>query len=972
MLIVDKYLIMLFWVSFQLLMVMASGCSLPSETSNSSVTNLVTETGRPNTFALITSKNTVPLCFDSSDHQGVIRAINDLQHDIERVTGRKPELQPCDVFTGSSVIIGTLDNSKLISSLVESGKLEVSDIKGKWESFVITTIEKPVPGVDQAMVIVGSDKRGTIYGIYELSQQLGVSPWYWWADVPVKKRQQVYINPGRYKSGEPKVKYRGIFINDENPSLGPWAGKKFGGCNSKMYVHMFELILRLRGNYLWPAMWGKSIYEDDPESARLANEYGVVLGSSHHEPMTRAQADWGRAKANCGNGQWNYSNNEEGLKKFWTEGIERNKDHEVLITIGMRGDGDEGMDNSEGMEAGARLMEKIVADQRKIIQDVKGVDPATVPQMWALYKEVTNFYDYGVRLPDDVTMLWCDDNWGNIRRLPSPEERHRSGRAGIYYHFDYCGSPHNYKWLNYNPLPKIWEQMNMAYHYGADRIWVVNVGDLKPMEVPIEFFIRMGWDPEAMSKEKIAEFTLKWAEREFGSEYAEEIANIVSKYAKYNGWRKPESIKPETFSQINYQEAERVINAWKEITKKAEMINEKLSPEYRDAFYQLVLYPTKASATVVEYKTGIAKHRLYTDQGRASANTLVTHLDYLYDLDNELRDTYHTIVGGKWRSMMNSDVLWKKTELPVKDLKNDAVLGVAVEGSKCAWPGETEVAKLPVVDSINQQRRWIDVFKRGSKNFVVSAVATKPWVILSSSSISINEDKRIWVSVDWDKVPIGEQNAEIRISGPEGQVVPIQLNTISSGKYTRKNVDAFGGLSGPIAISADSYVNNTKVDGVGWEAIPDYGRGSAGMAIFPVTAESILPPQKSPCLEYQVLITKTGEVHIDFILGVALKVQTDRGVRFAVSVDSKEPQVIDLFEDDKSSGKANYQPAFKGWSNWVMDNARTVKSTLQIDKPGIHKLKIWMVDPGVVLQEIILHDGDLQQSYFGPPVSKKN
>ncbi|MBN1408979.1 MAG: glycosyl hydrolase 115 family protein, partial [Calditrichaceae bacterium] len=371
----------------------------------------------PNTmaFPLVTKNQTAGLWCDSLDFKGVLRAIGDLQTDIEHVTGQRPHIFNEDIADTYPLIIGTLGKSALIDELASSGKLDVHDLRGKWESFVITTIDNPKPGIKQALVIAGSDKRGTIYGIYELSEQLGVSPWYWWADVPVKKRSEAYIIPGRYASGEPAVKYRGIFLNDEWPCLGRWTEEKFGGMNSEFYTKVFELLLRLRANYLWPAMWNSAFNEDDAENPRLADEYGIVMGTSHHEPMMRAHKEWTKRREQYGNGQWNYATNKEALKVFFREGISRNKKYENLITIGMRGDGDEGMVTTGSLESDIKLLESIMADQREIIADEMKTDPAAVPQLWALFTEVKKFYEAGLRVPDDVTLLWTDDNNGMLR-----------------------------------------------------------------------------------------------------------------------------------------------------------------------------------------------------------------------------------------------------------------------------------------------------------------------------------------------------------------------------------------------------------------------------------------------------------------------------------------------------------------------------------------------------------------------------
>lgn len=519
----------------------------------------------------------------------------------------------------------------------------------------------------------------------------------------------------------------------------------------------------------------------------------------------------------------------------------------------------------------------------------------------------------------------------------------------------------------------------MAWEYGADRIWIVNVGDLKPMEIPIEFFLRMAWNPKAMTKEKIGEFTLQWARREFGPEFAEPIADIVSKYAKYNGRRKPELLDRDTFCLVNYQEAERVLTAWQAITAEAEKINSQLPSEYRDAFYQLVLYPTKASAVVTEMYIAAGRNQLYAAQGRASANAQAEYVRMLFQLDRELTETYHQLRGGKWNHMMaqthigytswrdpRDNMMPKITEVTPEP---SALLGVTVEGSESAWPGESNPAVLPPFDSLSQQCRWIDVFKRGSENFTYSVTANQPWVLLNSASGSVDQDQRIWVEIDWDKVPVGEQNAVVTISRSGEESIQVRLKAACSDKYTRQKIDAFGGLTGPTAIAAESAVKNIAAGGLRWEKIPDYGRGLSGMAIFPVTAGSVMPPENAPCLEYPVFIPEAGEIHVDLVTGPTMNVQPDRGLRIAVSFDHQSPQIIDAFEDQLSGGEGIHAPAIRDWDKWVRDNARILKSTHPILEPGVHTLKIWMVDPGVVLESLIIYSGNLPDSYLGPTIS---
>jgi hypothetical protein len=456
-------------------------------------------------FAVVKGGKPVNVVCGQDDYEGVRIAASNLASDFGRVCGVKPQLvgEP----SGECVIVGSL-KSGLIQRLVKAGKVDGKELEGKTEKYLLQVVDNPTGGVSRALVIAGSDKRGAIYGVYELSRQMGVSPWYWWMDVPTPHNDNVYIKEGVFTDGEPKVKYRGIFINDEWPCFGNWAKARFGGINSKCYERVFELVLRLKGNFMWPAMWASAFYDDDAMNGPLADRMGVVMGTSHHEPMALAQQDWARNR----DGEWNYATNGEALRRFWTRGIERAKDWETVVTMGMRGDGDKPMDGSGNI----KLMEQIVGDQRKIIESVTGRPAAETPQVWALYKEVQDYYDQGMQVPDDVTLLLCDDNWGNVRRLPSLDAKPRKGGYGMYYHFDYVGGPRSSKWININPIPRVWEQMNLCYEYGVRELWIVNVGDLKPMEYPITFFLDMAWNPERYNASNLIEHSVDFCRSVFG------------------------------------------------------------------------------------------------------------------------------------------------------------------------------------------------------------------------------------------------------------------------------------------------------------------------------------------------------------------------------------------------------------------------------------------------------------------------
>jgi len=914
-------------------------------------------------FSIVSRNVAAILYVDSTDFPGVARAVGDLQADIARVTSRSAVVAHDPKSLGSdAIIVGTIGKSTLIDQMIHDRKIDVKPIAEKWESFLIQVVPNPLPGVASALVIAGSDKRGTIFGVYDLSDQIGVSPWYWWADVPIQHREELFVKPITFVQGPPAVKYRGIFLNDEAPSLTGWVQEKYGNYNHEFYIKVFELLLRLKANYLWPAMWNNAFNEDDPLNPQLADEYGIVMGTSHHEPMLRAQQEWKRH----GKGPWDYSANADFLKGFWSEGVERNKNYESIITLAMRGDGD--MPMTEG--ANIALLEKIVADQRKIIAERVNPDLSKVPQDWALYKEVQEYYEKGMRVPDDVTLLWCDDNWGNIRRLPTVEERKRSGGAGIYYHFDYVGDPRSYKWLNTNPIAKVWEQMNLAYHYGADRIWIVNVGDLKPMEFPIDFFLNLAWKPENWPKERISEFTRLWAERQFGPEFAPEIAGILSKYTKYNGRRKPELLEPDTFSLVNYHEAETVLADFQAAVAKAEEIYGKLPENQRDAFFELVLYPTKASAIVTELYITAGKNQLYASQGRASTNEVAAQARALFQADADLSAAYnHTLAHGKWNHMMDQTHIgytyWQQP--PVNAMPKvaeiaipaAAQLGVAVEGSALAWPGSAGEPTLPPFDVFDQQRRYIDVFNRGREPFVFTATPSVPWIVVSESQGKIEKEKRVSVSVDWSKVPRDIAKGSVKITDGNAREVVVNVDAFYPQGLRRDSVDGFVEGDGYVSMEAVHY--SKKIDGPSarWEKIDDLGRTLSSMSVFPVTAESLAPPQNSPHVEYKLYLFDPGAVEVEAILAPTLNFVPGRGLRYAISFDDEAPQVIDALA----------KRTVDDWATSVKDGVRKAKSTHALSGTGYHTLKFWMVDPGVVLQKLVVNLGGVKPSYLGPTES---
>lgn len=609
-------------------------------------------------FVWIANGKALPVLVDSQEDKGVLRAANDLLNDAKAVTGTTPTL----IYTPAgkqALIVGTID-SQWIKQLIASKKINGAELKGKTEKFIIQTIDNPFEGMEQAVVIAGSDKRGAIYGIYELSEQMGVSPWYYWADVPAEKHDIVSIKAGSYTDGEPAVRYRGLFLNDEAPCLTGWVkntfGTDFGG--HKFYEKVFELILRLRGNYLWPAMWQWSFYADDPLNSPTADEMGIIMGTSHHEPMARNHQEWARKRDEYG--AWDYATNQKTIDKFFREGMERAANTEDLITIGMRGDGDTPMGGKEGEDDKfvpdydymIKLMKKIINNQRKIIKDVTGKPAKQRPQVWALYKEVQELYDRGLRVPDDVIMLLSDDNWGDVRRLPNAEERKHPGGWGMYYHVDYVGAPRNSKWLNVSPIQHVWEQLQLTYSYGVDKLWVLNVGDLKPMEYPITLFMDMAWNPTKYTNDNLLEHARAFCAQQFGEEQADEAMRILNLYSKYNGRITAEMLNAETYN-IENGEWKKVSDEYLKLEAEALRQYISLKPEYKDAYKQLILFPVQAMANVYEmYYAQAMNHKLYKENN-PQANYWADKVEATFKRDAELSYDYnHVMANGKWNGMM--------------------------------------------------------------------------------------------------------------------------------------------------------------------------------------------------------------------------------------------------------------------------------------------------------------------------------
>lgn len=804
------------------------------------------EFGKDTGFILATNEQVLPVLFDENEFKGVKRAITDLQSDFERVTDVFPDIVS-EPTSNRMLIVGSIDNSKWIKELIERGKLDETLLKGKREKYIITTVQNPLHGVDEALVIAGSDMRGTIYGVYELSQQIGVSPWYWWADVPVVKREKIDFKPGVYTDGEPAVEYRGIFLNDEAPALTGWAQHTFGGFNHKFYEKVFELILRLKGNFLWPAMWGSAFYDDDSFNGGLADEMGIVMGTSHHEPMGRAHDEWRR----YGTGAWNYQTNPGVLHDFWRSGFERMKNFEKIVTVGMRGDGDEPMSEENDIA----LLENIIESQREIISEVTEEKAEKTPQVWALYKEVQDYYDKGMMVPDDVTLLLCDDNWGNVRKLPNPDDPKREGGYGMYYHFDYVGGPRNYKWINVTQVQRLWEQMNLTYAHGVDKIWVVNVGDLKPMEYPISFFLDMAWNPDQFDESNLLQHTEKWCKQQFGEKYAREAAKMIDSYTRFNRRITPELLNDTIYSLENYNEFERVVGEYRDLVIDAMRLHYLIPKEYKDAFDQLVLFPINAMSNLYEMYFAVAKNKYYYAKQDKQANYWADQAKTHFENDSLLTVHYNNVIAdGKWAHMM-------------------------------------------------------------------------------------------------DQVRIGYTYWQ----QPEKSVMP-QVNYIENPKPDSK---VFIENDGYVSIEAENFIRSKETYNISWKVIPGLGKTKSGVTTF--HANSYPKPNDEVYLEYEFETELTGEVDVYILLSPTLNFNQNKGLRYAVSFNDGEETIVNI----------NNEYDVKQMEHWQANSINKTVTKHLIEKSGRQRLRFRVLEPGIVLQKLMIDFGGLKDSYLGAPESEQ-
>ncbi|KAI0830304.1 hypothetical protein BC628DRAFT_1357337 [Trametes gibbosa] len=962
-------------------------------------------------FPIVLSGKATPILLSADEWPGVQRTAFDFASDIHQVTGVKPTLKNVTAVQSSysslgstAVIVGTLGKSSLIDDVVSRTKLDVSSIEGKWEAFMAKEVEDPLPGIKSAYVIIGADKRGTIYALYDHSEQFGVSPWYWWADVPTTKHSELFMNPSGCSHGSPTVKYRAIFLNDEQPGIQSWAMEKFTNgtgaaltgspFNHFFFAKIFELILRLKGNHLWPAMWTSAFGIDDSQNQALADWFGIVMGTSHEEPMMRSTpVEWDL----FGSGVWDYGTNTQNIYDYWVNGTVRSKTYENVYTIGMRGAGDLPLSEDQNIE----LLEKVVAAQRQLLEDVYNTsDISVIPQVWTLYKEVQGYYEDGMRVPEDVALMWSDDNWGNIRRYPTPSERNRTGGAGVYYHVDYVGDPRDYKWITSSQIEKTFDQLSTAVAREATKIWVLNVGDLKPYEMHAEFFLSYGWNATRWTPANVGSFVTRWAQREFdlSPKDAAEVAAIVHNVTRHNARRKPEMWNATTYSLINYRESEAVLLALEDAADASARLYHSLPARTKPAFFQLVHHPVQATLTLANMWISAGINNLRASQARISANDYKARVEKLFEADYALEVDYHSLLDGKWDHMMDqTHVMYSYWQQPMANTmpfvtqvqaKKQALAGamrIIPEGSAGAWPGDNvnNCAQgygcpdplLTLDPFVPAGNRFIDVAAGGPSPFTFTVTSNVSWLNISPAKGSVSPsapEQRVYFGVNWDRVT-GAEVAQITFNTVVKGQPSLSVNATLTANRTIVPVEFKGFVEGDGAVSIEAAhsARNTTVEGLTWTEIPGLGRTLSGVTPWPRGGNELnFTAGNGPSIEYDFYLFNTfkqgGNVTVKTFVSPSLNgLGDDRPLGLALQIDDGTPQT-NYFVPAATPG--SLPGAWGGADGWVAKSIIEVPMVFPVE-PGAHTLKVWMIEPTVVVQKIIIDTGGVKPSYLGPPES---
>lgn len=952
------------------------------------------------------------ICLEQSAFPGVIRVTEKVAHDVELVSGKKPQIlvekEIPETLESSgedwTIIAATKGKSSFLKKLEEAGSAELKELEQKRECYAWIFPEIKNRTKSNLLVIAGSDKRGTIYGLFHLSEMLGVSPFVDWCGLMPPKQEKIELREDMACiSKEPSVRYRGFFINDEWPAFGNWCNHNFGGFNAKAYDHVFELLLRLKGNYLWPAMWSARFADDGPDllNAELADEYGIIMGMSHHEPCLRQGEEYKylRGKNSVYGDAWNFRTNREGITKFWEDGLKRSRKFENVITVGMRGEADTAiMGKNATLEDNIQLLRDVLKTQKKLIQERVNPDLTKVPRMIALYKEVEEFFYgnektkglMGAEELEDVILMLCDDNYGNLRTLPTEEMRKHAGGYGMYYHLDYHGWPVSYEWINSSYLPKIWEQMSMAYDFGVRELWMVNVGDIATQEFPLSFFLDMAYDFDRWGSRALnctQEYTRKWVRQQFGSveeETQDTIADILEQYTKIIHRRRPEALNPETYHPVQEKESSRIFEEEEQLLKKLQDVYEtieKTNPQNLSAFIALVYYPAFGTMNLVKMQILAGWNHYYANLGAVCANDYGDEVERCMEQDRKAVEMYHQMDQGRWYGMGMSQHIgfthWNEDEcrnpvvMRVIPLKKRSILvaadGTAQHAEGSPWLDNT----MKLKDFLNPDctRASVTLYSRSDLKAEYKVLKKPGWLSVEPMEGWLDgvSQKKVRLNLTLIKQRLPETNQDtiqdsLEIATPEGKceiTVPVYTGNLQD----KKNV--FVDTMGYLSIEAAHYVNsvpgNYKDRQVKFENLQGYGKTNSAMKAFPSDACTV-PGQDAPYLEYQFVLEESGTYEAEFYMQPSNPVTRENQLLYAVRINEEMTETVNAVEKDYQVGDQAEK-----WAEGVLSQIR--RQTVSIKcRAGFNTLRVYHVTPGFVLEKIVIYPmGEKpEESYLGP------
>ena len=952
----------------------------------------------PEAFVLISENRRADIVYDPDDHKVIGIACRDFARDVARVSGQTPDICHTPNPERPCILVGTLGHSRWIDALAEQGRIpELDTLQGQWEGYLIAHLRNPLPGIPEALVIAGSDRRGCAYGVYQLSQAIGVSPWYWWAEMPVPHRDSLHIRGGLRIQDHPHVRYRGMFLNDEIFGLGPWALKTFEpespkAIGPKTYKKIFELMLRLRANYLWPAIKRNyspiSLY---PETRKCAEDYAIVIGSQHSEPLTMYAGEWDAQTR----GEWNYFTNKAGILSFLEERVAENKAYENVYTMGLRGIDDRKMEGDPSIPEQVAVLNEVIREQRDILRRQIADPVESIPQSIVLYKEVHTAYKFGLDLPEDITLIWAEDNYGYIKQLPDSSNRDRSGGHGVYYHLSYLGRPFDYLWLSGMHPHLMLSELQKAVAYGADRIWVFNVGDIKAVEYDLSLAMDIAWAPDRLDHENLHAHRQQFYAQGFPAETAQQMARLriradqlaFDRRPEHMAWQRLEQGRlpvESEFSWIHGQEAETRLEAYRALAADSAAVLNTLPADMHDGYWHLLHYRILGSALMNEKWLQMSRYAWHQRQGRSSAGQSFEKAWEAFAQTWEATDRYTGAADGKWahfHGMFPFDVYGEPRYRRESDaeerrwIRPDPFEPLATLPSPPTgidprlWlQGEAETVglsasqrALPVLSPLGTTQTFFEIYNRGTDAFDFSIESDVDWLEITPASCRWEDlqDVRVAVQLLPDLLPTanGMLTAQLNIRMAdrcESILVPVFAPAVDATELTGKFVEQ----AGIVSIPAQAFTDSRDSDRTTWQRIHNMGTGGSIVTAGPVDARRFADDwgvkAENPYLEYRFYSFNRGWATLESTTLPTHPSNAERASVYAVSINEGPELICDF---------STYQRD-EQWMQAVERNRITLKTRHFIDHPGWQTLRVYLCDPGVFFDHFLVDFGGRKATYL--------